>query len=60
MADEVVYKVVKAIYENKPDLVASFPALGSFSPQRMAIPIQGMDFHPGALKFYKEVGLLKR
>jgi uncharacterized protein len=60
MADEVVYKVVKAIYENKPDLVASFPAFGSFSPQRMAIPIQGLDFHPGALKFYKDVGLLKR
>jgi TRAP transporter TAXI family solute receptor len=58
VADDVVHKVVKVIYENKPDLVASFAAFGSFSPQRMATAVQGLDFHPGALKFYKEVGLL--
>jgi uncharacterized protein len=58
VSEDVVYKVVKAIYENKPDLVASFATFGSFSPQRMAIPVQDLDFHPGALKFYKEVGIL--
>jgi TRAP transporter TAXI family solute receptor len=58
IADDVVYTVVKVIYENKPDLVASFAAFGSFSLQRMATPVQGLDFHPGALKFYREVGIL--
>ncbi len=57
VAEDTIYKVVKAIYENKPDLVASFGAFGSFSPQRMATPVRDVDFHPGALKFYKEVGL---
>ncbi|OGP63104.1 MAG: hypothetical protein A2170_14440 [Deltaproteobacteria bacterium RBG_13_53_10] len=57
VADDVVYKVMKAIYENKPDLVASFAAFNTFSPQRMATPVESVDFHPGALKFYKEVGL---
>jgi len=58
VADNIVYNVIKVIYENKPDLVASFAAFGSFTPQRMATPVQGLDFHPGALKFYKEVGIL--
>jgi TRAP transporter TAXI family solute receptor len=55
--DDIIYKVVKAIYENKPDLVASFAAFRTFTPQRMAMPIREVDFHPGAIKFYKEVGL---
>jgi uncharacterized protein len=55
--DEVVYKVVRAIYTNKQDLVASFAGFGTFSPHRMATPVQRPDFHPGAVKFYKEVDL---
>jgi TRAP transporter TAXI family solute receptor len=55
--DDVVYKAVKAIYENKEGLVAAFRGFSTFSPQRMATPVQSVDFHPGALKFYKEVGL---
>ncbi|OGP63103.1 MAG: hypothetical protein A2170_14435 [Deltaproteobacteria bacterium RBG_13_53_10] len=57
VADDVIYKVVKAIYENKPDLVASFKGFGTFSPERMATPVQSVDTHPGALKFYQEIGL---
>lgn len=55
--DDIIYKVVKAIYENKPDLVASFAVFRTFTPQRMARPIREVDYHPGAIKFYKEVGL---
>ncbi len=55
--DDTIYKVVKAIYENKPDLVASFAAFRTFTPQRMATPIREVDFHPGAIKFHKEVSL---
>jgi TRAP-type uncharacterized transport system substrate-binding protein len=28
-----------------------------FLPQNMAKPIEGVSFHPGAIKFYKEAGL---
>ena len=55
--DEVVYNAVKAIYMNKQDLVASFAGFRTFLPQRMAMPVQRVDFHPGAIKFYKEIGL---
>ena len=57
ISDEIIYKVVKAIYENKPDLVASFKAFKPFDPERIAMPVKGIDYHPGALKFFKEIGL---
>jgi TRAP transporter TAXI family solute receptor len=57
VSEDLVYKVVKAIYQNKEDLVASFAGFRSFSIQRMSMPVPQVDFHPGAIKFYKEVGL---
>ena len=55
--DDVIYKVVKAIYENKEDLVASFAGFRPFTVQRMSMSVYKVDYHPGAIKFYKEVGL---
>jgi hypothetical protein len=55
--EDVIYKVVKAIYENREDLAASFAGFRRFSVQRMPMPVPDVDFHPGAVKFYKEVGL---
>ena len=59
VSDDVVYKVVKAIYENKTELAATFPPFGIFDPKNMGKPLQGIEYHPGAVKFYKEVGLWK-
>lgn len=52
--DEVVYKVVKALHENKDRLVASNKAFGSFNPDDMA-PDIGISVHAGAAKFYNEI-----
>ena len=57
VSDDIIYKVVKAIYGNKQELVAGFAGFRTFSPQRMPIPVPGVDFHPGAIRFYKEAGL---
>jgi len=57
--DDVVYRAVKALHENKPELVATFPPFALFQPQNMGKPLQGVQFHPGAEKFFKEAGLLK-
>ena len=56
--DDVAYKIAKAIYENKPKLVESLRAFAGFDPQQIA---KGMPapYHPGALRFYKEKGLVK-
>jgi hypothetical protein len=57
--DETVYKIAKALHDNKQDLVATFPPFGLFQPQNMAKPLQGVQMHLGAAKYYKEAGLLK-
>lgn len=54
--DDVVYRVLKAMHDNKKDLAASFPALNQFAPDRMAKNIPGVEVHPGAIKLYKETG----
>lgn len=57
-SDEVVYKVAKAIYENKDKLVAGLGAFRGFDPKAMN-PDLGLKVHPGADKFYKEVGIAR-
>lgn len=55
--DEIVYKVVKAMHDNKKMLATSFPALGRFSPDHMARTFKGgVEYHPGAIKYYTEIG----
>ena len=57
--DDVVYQVTKTMYENKPALVSTFKPMNLFDPKRMAKDLKAVPFHPGALKYYKEVGLVK-
>ncbi len=59
LGDDVVYKVAKALHDNKAELQSIFPPFGLFNPQHMAKAIQGVPFHPGALKYYREIGLAK-
>ncbi len=54
--DDVVYKLVKALYENKATLVKSHKLFNDFAPDKMN-PDLGIPVHNGALKFYKEKGL---
>jgi len=57
VADDVVYRVVKALHANKPDLAATFPPFALFAPDQMGKPVQEVELHPGAAKFYKEAGI---
>lgn len=54
--DEAVYKLVKIMHGNKPALVAGFGALVGFQPERMAKDMGAVQFHPGAVNYYKEIG----
>ncbi|HSM42287.1 MAG TPA: TAXI family TRAP transporter solute-binding subunit [Afifellaceae bacterium] len=56
--DDVVYAMAKALYEGKEVLGKSFPPFRAFNPQDMAGDVSPSQFHPGAVKFFKEVGLL--
>jgi len=57
--EEQVYRLVKMMHDNKGDLAKAFPAYGRFDPKGMARMEQG-EFHPGAVKFYKEAGVWPR
>lgn len=59
VSDEIVYKVVKAMYENEAELKSSSPLWRSHSSKTMARD-QDLEYHPGAVKLYKEVGIWKR
>jgi TRAP transporter TAXI family solute receptor len=54
-ADEV-YTMTKVIAENTKTLATVAKAIGTLKPDGMAADI-GVKFHPGAAKYYKEVGI---
>ena len=54
--EDVVYKVVKAMHENAADLGKVFPPLRLLDKNAMAQEIEDVEYHPGAIKFYKEIG----
>ena len=60
VSSDVVYQVVKAIYESKKELVATFKPFVLFNPKNMAKPSEGVPFDAGAERFYKEVGIWKQ
>ncbi|MFK7751312.1 MAG: TAXI family TRAP transporter solute-binding subunit [Sedimentitalea sp.] len=53
--DDIVYQAVEAIYKKQADLVASGPFWRGFTTDVMSKDV-GVDYHPGAIKFYKEKG----
>ncbi len=53
--DEIVYKTLKALHDNKPMLEATTATLKTFEPSLMA-EANPVPFHPGAEQFYKDIG----
>jgi TRAP transporter TAXI family solute receptor len=56
VAEDLVYRVAKAMHEHQKDLVATFAGFRRFDPKQMAIKYDGLEYHPGAIRFYKEIG----
>jgi TRAP transporter TAXI family solute receptor len=54
--DDTVYRIAKAMYENKPKLAESLRAFGGWDPETIGKEMPA-PFHPGAVKFFKEKGL---
>ena len=57
--DEVVYKFVKTIHDHRAELIKAHPSFNQFKPDLMAKRFKSMPHHPGAIKYYKEIGLWK-
>lgn len=58
-APEVIYKVTKAIIEGRGEFANVVKTMKDITPAEMAQNFD-MPYHPGAEKYYKEVGLLKK
>ncbi|MDD7972691.1 TAXI family TRAP transporter solute-binding subunit [Roseinatronobacter alkalisoli] len=56
VSDDLVYDFIKALHDNKPALVAAAGAFEGFDPARMNADI-GVPFHPGAERFFAEMGM---
>ena len=57
--EETVYKLTKVIYESKDAMKATFAPFGAFDPKAMVGDTHGGEYHPGAVRFYKEAGIWK-
>jgi TRAP transporter TAXI family solute receptor len=54
--DDVVYTVVKAVFDNFDQFKALHPAFANLKPEEMIKDGLSAPLHPGAVKYYKERG----
>jgi len=55
-SDDLVYAFTKAIYENRAQVVERHPA-GRAIQAQVVVRDTGTPFHPGAERFYREIGI---
>ena len=56
VSDEVVYTVVKHVFDNFEDFKKLHPAFGNLNEREMISDSLTAPLHPGAEKYYKERG----
>jgi TRAP transporter TAXI family solute receptor len=58
LSDDAAYKIAKLLYENQDKLTSIAKPYGRYKKEDLARE-HGIPFHPGAIKFYREVGIWK-
>ena len=56
LPEDLVYQLVKAVFENQPRLLKKTSAFSETLPQN-AVKNSFLPFHPGAVRYYREVGI---
>ena len=56
-SEENVYRMTRALFGNRESLIAASPAFRLFSRDAMAKDLGVVEYHPGAIRFYREQGL---
>jgi len=57
LPDDLVYKITKTLAKNLPRFADVVKDMKGVTPKDLALDI-GVPFHPGALKYFKEIGAL--
>ena len=58
ISDDVIYELVKTIFESKDDITATHEK-GKELDTAYAVDGISVPFHPGAEKYFKEIGAIK-
>ena len=56
--DDTVYRITKAIFSNVKELQSAHPAAKVMSLEK-ALVIRPIEIHPGAIRYFKEAGVLR-
>lgn len=56
LPEELVYQLTKSLVENRDALIAVSSALEDFTAETAPLGM-GVDLHPGAMRYYKEIGV---
>ncbi|MFB0953877.1 MAG: TAXI family TRAP transporter solute-binding subunit, partial [Aeromonadaceae bacterium] len=59
LPDEIAYRVVKSVFENFGQFKRLHPAFAQLQKQQMVTQGLTAPLHPGARRYFEEVGLLK-
>ena len=59
LSDDLVYQIVKSIYAGFPELAKIKKKAISESDPKKALQGSDIPVHPGAMKYYKEMGIAK-
>lgn len=54
--EKMIYKATKALYENREDFARKHPAGRAVNPVNV-VRKTGVQFHPGAVRYYREIGI---
>ena len=54
--EDLIYRATRTIYENREEVTASHRAGRAINPKNV-IRDTGTPFHPGAIRFYREIGI---
>jgi hypothetical protein len=56
LSDDAVYEITKVAWQNQKELEAIHPIFKQWTHQNVVSPDVVIPYHPGAIRFYKEVG----
>ncbi|MCM3388247.1 TAXI family TRAP transporter solute-binding subunit [Ureibacillus chungkukjangi] len=59
VSEEAAYELTKLLWENVKELEKSFSIAKQFDPKKAIEGTAGVPLHPGAEKYYKEIGVLE-
>lgn len=59
VSEQAVYELTKLLWENVDELEKSYSIAKQFDPQKAIVGTADLPLHPGALKYYQEIGVLE-